>query len=61
MKQFYNARDVCEVVGISKSKAYVIMQQLNKELESKGYITVKGKIPKAYLEERLFIAGKEEI
>lgn len=38
--------------GISESKAYQIIKQLNTELEQKGYLVIRGKVPRGYLEER---------
>ena len=31
------AQDVKEVLGVSESKAYKIIQQLNREMKKKGY------------------------
>ncbi len=50
----YTVDDVVNMLGISKSKAYKMVQSYNKELAAKGYITISGKIPKAYLEEKLY-------
>ena len=50
--------DVEQVKGIlkvSKSKAYEVIRNLNKELESKGYLIVRGKIREDYLFERMGI------
>lgn len=53
-KQFYGARDIMDLLGVSESKAYQIIRQLNDELSEKGFLTVRGKVPRAYLEERFF-------
>lgn len=48
--------DVAELMAllkIKKTKAYEIIKQVNKELESKGYITISGKAPRKYLMARL--------
>lgn len=34
------AQDVKEVLGVSESKAYKIIQQLNREMKKKGYYTI---------------------
>lgn len=44
--------DVMEILRVSKSTAYHTMQQLNKELRAKGYITRSGRVPRSYLLER---------
>ena len=53
-KQFYNAQDLAELLGVSKSTAYVHIKRMNDELISKGYLIIPGKIPIAYVQERFF-------
>lgn len=53
-KRFMNVNDVAQFFGISVSKSYKIIQSLNKELKAKGYITIAGKVPRAYLEDRVY-------
>ena len=52
--QFITAEEVQQVVGVSRSKAYQIVQSLNRELRSKGYITVSGKCPLRYFNEKFY-------
>ncbi|MDI9461716.1 MAG: transcriptional regulator [Saccharofermentanales bacterium] len=50
--------DVKEVMKITKtaeSTAYQLMRKLNEEMRAKGYITLRGKIERTYLLERLGI------
>lgn len=56
--EFYQVNDVMKMLGISQSKAYVIIRDLNKELKAKGYITINGKVPKIYFDERLYCQSK---
>ena len=44
--------DVMELLAIRKSKAYSIIKDLNVELETKGFMTIPGRVPKKYLLER---------
>lgn len=53
-KQILNVRDVMSALEVSESKAYGIIKQLNGELAAKGYITIPGRISKAYFEEKLY-------
>lgn len=53
-KRFLNANDVAMYMNISTSKAYKIIKGLNDELASKGYITVHGKVSRAYFEEKVY-------
>ena len=51
---FYSAQEVAEILGVSRTKAYKIVKELNIELQAKGFIVIAGKIPKRYFEERCY-------
>ena len=51
-KIFYTADDVSKVLCISKTTAYRIIHRLNDELKRGGYITVSGRVPKTFFDER---------
>lgn len=51
-QSFMRVEEVAQVLEISKSHAYKIVQQLNKELNAKGYLTIAGRINRAYFQER---------
>lgn len=53
-KRFLDVNDVAEFMGISTSKAYKIIHELNAELKAAGYITVAGKVSRAYFEQKTF-------
>ena len=53
-KFYYTASEVQELLGVSRTKAYEIIKQLNNELAKKGYIVTMGRIPKKYLTERFY-------
>ncbi len=59
-KQLYTAKEIAALCGISESKGYKIIAQLNKELADKGYITFRGKISRAYFNERIYGGVSEE-
>ena len=50
----YNAKELADVLGCSESKSYQFIKQMNEELKKAGYITLRGKIPVAYVKERFF-------
>lgn len=50
---FMKVDEVAQELGISKSYAYKIVQKLNDELKSKGYITISGRVNKQYFMERI--------
>ena len=52
--QFVTASEVAEIMGISRSKAYQIVREMNKELKSMGYITVAGKCPVQFFKQKFF-------
>lgn len=56
-KTFYNSKDIQGLFGVSQSKAYQYIRQMNKELSEKGFLTVRGKVPRVYVEERFFGFG----
>lgn len=51
---YYTADDIAELLGASKSKAYKIIQSLNKKLEKQGYIVQAGRVPKQYFHENYY-------
>lgn len=40
------------LIPVQNTKAYAIIRQLNEELQSKGYMTIRGRVPEKYLIER---------
>ena len=57
---YYGVDEVGQVLQISKSKSYTLIRKLNEELKQKGFITIAGKIPKKYLEERCYGISEKE-
>lgn len=53
-RQTYTAKDLKELLGVSESKAYQYIRQMNAELKEKGFLIVRGKVPAAYVKERFF-------
>ena len=48
------AAEVAEAFGCSMTKAYGIIRQLNAELSAAGYITLSGKVSRAYFNEKWY-------
>ena len=40
---FITAQEVAVMLGVSKSKAYAVVRELNRELSDRGFITISGK------------------
>lgn len=54
-KRMLGAKDIMEILGVSESKSYGYIRQMNAELKEKGYIPVRGKVPAAYFRERFMV------
>lgn len=53
-RKLLNAKEVAELLGISNSYAYKVIDKLNGELEKAGYLTISGKVDSLYLMKRYF-------
>lgn len=53
-RQTYSAKELGEALGVSESKAYEYIRQMNAELTQKGFLTVRGKVSRKYANERFF-------
>lgn len=58
-KNYYDAAEVAEAMGVSKSYAYKVVRQLNAELEKLGYLTVSGRVNRQYFLERTCYGGNK--
>ena len=45
---FMTADEVAKEMNVSKAYAYKVIQKLNKEMQSMGYLTVSGKVNRKY-------------
>lgn len=55
MEKILCASEVAKLCKVKLGKAYQIIRTLNAELEKKGYIIIRGRIPQNYLLQRLGI------
>ena len=49
---FMRVDDVAQVLSVSKSYAYKLVQKLNAELKEMGYLTISGRVSKQYFLEK---------
>ena len=56
---FMRVEDVAKELGISISHSYKVIQQLNKELKEKGYMTIAGRVNRKYFMEKFCYNGTE--
>ena len=57
-RNYVTANELAETLGVSTGQAYKITRHLNNELDKKGFITVSGKCPRRYLEEKWYGYGE---
>lgn len=53
-KLFLNASEVAGLLSISQQQAYKIIREMNKKLEQKGFLTLRGKVNRAYFMEQIY-------
>lgn len=46
--------DVMQVIGCKEGLVYKIICNMNKELVTKGHLTVQGEIPRRYFKEKIY-------
>ena len=56
-KLYITANELSSILQVSQGHAYKLIRKLNKELEEKGYITIAGKLPRKYVDERFYGYG----
>ena len=54
-----NAHEVSQLLGVSQSKAYQIIKKMNDDLREDGYLTIAGKVSRAYFNEKWYGASNE--
>ena len=56
--ELIGVKEVMEILKVSKSKGYSIMQNLNKELKKMGFYVISGRVPQQFLLEKFNISKK---
>lgn len=51
---YVKASEVAEIMGVSRAKAYKIIAEMNEELRMKNYIVINGRVPRKYLNEKIY-------
>ena len=60
---FLRAADVAKLLDVSVSLGYKLIRQFNDELKSRGFMTVRGRVPRQYVLDRTGVelrAGAEK-
>ena len=58
-KYYITGPEVARALEISEGKAYEILRDLNRQLKEQGYITIAGRVPLSYFNERFYGGLKE--
>jgi hypothetical protein len=56
---YLDARETMQTLGVSRGKAYKIIQQLNDELKAQGYVIIAGKCSRKFFNEKFYGCGNE--
>lgn len=51
---YITASELAQVMGVSNGHAYKLIREMNIELKKQGYLTIAGKLPRAYLKKCLY-------
>jgi len=51
---YVDVKEIMQTLGVSRGKAYQIIQQLNEELKTQGYIIIVGKCSRRYFNEKFY-------
>lgn len=54
MRYMMTADELIDEFGVSRCYAYKLIREMNEKLKNEGYITISGKIPRAYVEKQFF-------
>ncbi len=57
---FYTAKEVQEMLGVSRGKAYQVVRKLNEELAEMGFVVVAGKVPRKFFDEHFYGMALQE-
>ena len=53
-KLFLSVEDVAEVMNVSVSYAYKVIQRMNRDLRKKGFITLQGRVDRKYFFDQFY-------
>jgi hypothetical protein len=60
LRSYYiTAKEAASILNLSEGKTYELFRQMNAELKAAGYMTVAGRVPRAYFNKK-FYGGIEQ-
>lgn len=60
-KLYLTAQECADLLGISLSHSYKLVRMLNRELAEQNYITIAGKVPRAYFMKKYYVGDVSEV
>ncbi len=48
------AKEIAEILGVSKETAYKRIKELNRELSKQGFVTIAGRLPRQFWEDKFY-------
>lgn len=51
---YVGASEVAEIIGMSRSKAYKMIQEMNEELKARDFIVINGRVPRKFLMDKIY-------
>jgi len=51
---YIDVEEAMRTLGVSRGKAYKIIQRLNEELKAQGYVIIAGKCSRKYFNEKFY-------
>jgi len=54
---FIKAEEIAKELGVSRPYAYKLVRKLNEELNQRGFITISGRVSRAYYKEKIYVTG----
>ena len=52
---FIDAKEVSQILGVGMTKAYAVIKAYNAELDARGFYTMRGKCPRKYFEQKIYL------
>ena len=53
-KSYITAKEIAEILGVSTATAYKLIRSMNLELQAKNYLTISGKVSRAFFNEKWY-------
>ena len=53
-KMYLSVEDIAELLGLSVSFAYRVVERMNADLASKNFYVILGRVPTRYVEDKIY-------